>query len=219
MADGAQPTVVSVRRLQRGRHAVVSTSDGRELLVPSDTLETTGVVEGAPLDEAALGLRDASEQQGAAHETALRLLAHRARSEQEMRKRLGLRGYPPAIVDAEVRRLRAAGLLNDEQFARAWVEDRLTSAPRGRRLLRYELLGHGVPAEVADAVTTDVDDHDVALMLARRRAARLSGLDRSAFESRLGSYLQRKGLGYGVIAEVTRTVWAEIEEAAAAPDS
>ncbi|MBK6661488.1 MAG: regulatory protein RecX [Thermoflexaceae bacterium] len=78
------------------------------------------------------------------HEAALRLLSHRARSENEMRTRLGMRGIAPAIIEEEIVRLRDAGLLDDEQFARAWVEDRKRFAPRGRRMLRYELLGRGI---------------------------------------------------------------------------
>lgn len=142
----------------------------------------------------------------AAHEAALRLLAHRPRAERELAARLRRRGFPAAAVEAEVARLRRAGLLDDERFARAWVEAR---AGRGRLLLRRELVARGVPAGLAGEAVAGLDDRETALALARGRAPRLAGLDFRRFRARLGGFLARRGIGPEEIAEAVRTAWEE----------
>ena len=57
-------------------------------------------------------------------EAALRFLEARARSEAEVRRRLTSAGYRSDLVDGAVVRLAELGILDDEAFARAWVESR-----------------------------------------------------------------------------------------------
>ena len=62
-------------------------------------------------------------------EAALRFLEVRARSTAEVRRRLTSAGYRGDLVDGAVERLTELGVLDDEQFAQAWVESR--DAERG----------------------------------------------------------------------------------------
>ena len=120
-----------------------------------------------------------------------------------------MRGVDAETIDAEMDRLRLAGLVDDSEFARAWVAHRQVTAPRGRRMLRYELLGKGVsPDEVAKA-TGEVDDQANAIDVARRKTRSWTTTDHAEYTKRLGSFLQRRGFAYDVAAEATRTVWNE----------
>ncbi len=203
------PRITRITRRSRGR-AVVVTDDGETLALRAETVARAGLVEGALIDATSLAQIDEEEQRVAAHEGALRLLSRRARSEREMAGELRMRGLTPAVVDHEIARLRKAGLLDDEAFAHSWVQDRATLAPRGRRLLRQELRGRGVTAEIIETATEGTDDGETALALARQRAGRLSGLDFETFRKRLAGFLGRRGIGYGEIAEATRIVWEEV---------
>lgn len=119
-------------------------------------------------------------------EAALRFLEARARSESEVRRRLTYAGYRPDLVDGAVVRLAELGVLDDEQFARAWVESRDRARPRGERALRRELALKGIEREVADEVLEERreaggEDADVDLEAARRLIARNArALDRVA---------------------------------------
>ncbi|MEO8539775.1 MAG: RecX family transcriptional regulator, partial [bacterium] len=88
-------------------------------------------------------------------------------------------------------------------------EDRKRLSPRGRRMLRYELLGRGIDAESADAATRNIDDRETALMLARGRARRAPRTSYEAFFAKVGGFLRRRGFDYEVTAEATRHAWAE----------
>jgi regulatory protein len=201
--------VLEIRSAANGRLRVLRLEDGRELFFSDEALERCGILAGDAVDADALAALGAAEQRVNAHDAALRLLSHRARSESEMRTRLKMRGFDPGTVEEEVERLRNAGLLNDAEFARAWVEDRKRSAPRGRRMLRFELLGRGIDPEAVDDATSGIDDLDTARELARARARRVAGERYEVFVARVGDHLRRRGFDYEIVAEVTREVWAE----------
>jgi regulatory protein len=202
----------------KGRMRLVRLSDGRDFIFSDDACGLHRIEVGAEVDEDTLAALDAAEQRVQAHDAALRLLSHRSRSESEMRTRLKMRGIEPQAVDDEIERLRSAGLLDDEKFAQAWVADRQRLSPRGRRMLRYELLGRGIAPEAAERATRDIDDLELALEAARSRARKASSNDYQAFATRVGGYLQRRGFGYDVIMEAMRIVWAELAGGAASHD-
>jgi regulatory protein len=83
---------------------------------------------------------------------AFRFLEARARSVAETRRRLSDTGYRPELVEAAIARLLAIGLLDDEAFARHWVESRDRARPRGEIALKRELRLRGVDAQVIAAV-------------------------------------------------------------------
>lgn len=207
-ADPPQPTVISIQNGPRGQRLVVL-SDGRAFPLSDEACKRVGVTEGACATAEMLEAIDAAESRVRAHDAALRLLSHRSRSEQELRTRLAMRGIPPAIAEEEVTRLRAVGLVDDEKFARSWVEDRKRSAPRGRRLLRYELAGRGIQSNTIEEATTGIDDRETALELARGKARGALLDDYKVFVAKVGGFLQRRGFGYDVAAEATRTAWTE----------
>jgi len=85
-------------------------------------------------------------------EAAARFLEVRPRSIDEVRRRLREAGYRPELGDAAIERLIGLGMLDDDAFARAWVESRDRARPRGERALRSELRGKGI----ADAIVAEV---------------------------------------------------------------
>jgi regulatory protein len=84
----------------------------------------------------------------------LRFLEARSRSVEEVRRRLADAGYRPELVAVTLERLAAMGLLDDELFARGWIESRDRARPRGEMALRRELSQRGVGrTEITDALT------------------------------------------------------------------
>lgn len=122
-------------------------------------------------------------ERGPVMEAAAAFLAARPRSVSETTTRLVKLGYPGPLVDDVVSRLIEMRYLDDEQFARSWVEARDRGRPRGELGLRRELALKGVPREIVDSVMTEREDsaagHDPDLGAARALLARRqSGLSR-----------------------------------------
>src|SRR5258705_13732338 len=85
-------------------------------------------------------------------EAAARFLEPRARSVTEVRRRLTGAGYRTDLVEGAITRMLELGMLDDEAFARAWVESRDRARPRGERAIRQELGLKGVDRSTTDLV-------------------------------------------------------------------
>src|SRR5216683_6418558 len=144
-------------------------------------------------------------------DVALRFLAQRPRSEQEVRRRLRRAGADEAAVEGVLERLRQHALVDDTAFAEYWVEQRQTFRPRGARLLRAELRQHGVDVSAAEAAaeTTAASASDDAYRAAQRRARQLSSADERVFKSRLAQFLGRRGFDWDTISPVVDRLWAD----------
>lgn len=94
-------------------------------------------------------------------DAAAAFLAVRPRSVDETRRRLRQLGYPAAPIEIVLDRLLAFGYLDDEAFARTWVESRDRAHPRGEHALRQELLRKGIDREIIAAVLAERDGDPV----------------------------------------------------------
>jgi regulatory protein len=165
-------------------------------------------------------------------EAAARFLEPRARSVAEVRRRLTGAGYQPDLVEGAITRMLELGMLDDDAFARAWVESRDRARPRGERAIRQELGLKGVDRATVDLVLgerreatagipADDDgapnspDHVAAERLIARNARTLA---------RVADPRQRRQRAYALLArngfdpEVCRTVSATVETQGEEPE-
>ncbi len=149
-----------------------------------------------------------------AREHALRFLSYRPRSAAEVRRSLrqSKRGFSEETIETVVARLERAGLIDDEAFARFWVENRARFGPRSTQALRYELRRKGVPDAVITAALAAVDEETAAYEAARQRAPRYAKADRETFRRYMGGYLARRGFSVHLIRDVLNRLWAELNE-------
>ena len=155
--------------------------------------------------------------------------------------RLRKKGHSPEQIEAAIARLRRMGYVDDRDFARFWVSNRMTFSPRGPRLLRSELFQKGVPREIIDEVLAEHEeaqeervqqseevaaeyelfgeDEPVAgtdlanaLALARKRVRSYGSLDPQVARRRLSGFLARRGYGWDTIDGVLRRVFAADQE-------
>src|SRR5919106_3991701 len=107
-------------------------------------------------------------------EAAARFIEVRSRSVAEVRRRLTGAGYRADLVEGAIARMGDLGMLDDEAFARAWVESRDRARPRGERALQNELRLKGIERAVVDVVLEERRSADgVALEPDRDAAERL----------------------------------------------
>jgi regulatory protein len=143
-------------------------------------------------------------------EAALDLLSHRARTRQELARKLRRKGFGADRIDDCLRRLEEKGLMNDAAVAAAMVRDRLRHRPRGEARLVSELRAKGIAESVATEtiarVFADEAVSDVALArdaaaawLSRQGASLRESLgdrrspERDKARRRLYGYLARRG--------------------------
>jgi regulatory protein len=147
---------------------------------------------------------------------AYRLLGHRARSREELRRRLVAKEHDEAVVDDALERLAADGFLDDEAFTRSYVADKRRLEGWGVERIRRGLRELGVDGAVVDQVLgegaeDDGTELDRALALLRKRGAPEQPLE--AARRRAYQALQRRGFSSATAYAAVR-IW--VEEAASA---
>jgi regulatory protein len=128
------------------------------------------------------------------------------------------KGFEEAVVTEILERYAEVGLIDDQVFARAWVDSRHRSRGLSKRALAGELRRKGVDPDFVDeavAAVSDDDEREAALALARRRYRSLAGQSDDAVLRKLVGMLARKGYGSGVAIPVVKQVLAEAESDAA----
>jgi len=158
---------------------------------------------------ASLQVADAGE---ATYQKALHFLSFRPRSIQEVRQNLTKRGSDQILIEETINRLQQAGLVNDDEFARAWVENRNAFRPRSKSALRMELRSKGLGDETIQSVLDEIkDEQGLALDAARRQAHHYADMGRPEFRQKLAGFLARRGFSYSTLAPVISEVWDELQ--------
>jgi regulatory protein len=178
---------------------------------------------GQTLDEEKIAKLQTEDARERALQQALLFLSYRARSEKEIRQNLSKHEIPEAVIEETLERLRRDGFANDKQFASAWVENRSTFRPRGRRALALELRQKGIDDATIESALEDVDEEALAYEAGQKKARKLKGAalslpapDRgskgqewSEFRKKMSEFLARRGFSYSVIAPIVARLWNE----------
>ncbi len=147
-----------------------------------------------------------------AHRQALLFLSYRTRSAAEVRQNLQKHKVPEDVIERTLVKLQESRLVDDDQFAHAWVENRSSFRPRSLRLLSVELRQKGLSAETAQAALQGLDEQALAYQAGLKKLRRLEGLEWQDFRRKLSGYLARRGFPYSVIASVVGQLWNEAHE-------
>ena len=139
-------------------------------------------------------------------EAALKLLERTLRTRSDLERRLKEKGFDAATVSDVLDRLAEVGLMDDVEFARAWLAGRWGRRPSGWRKLQQELRGKGVSQEDAErarellaergAAPDEVASAAKLVAQARRRYAKL---EPRVARQRLYALLARHGYDGDVI--------------------
>lgn len=142
-----------------------------------------------------------------AKEIVIRKLSERAHSRSDLAQALVKKQVPEGVVDATLAKFEAAGLIDDEEFARAWVQSRQRSKGLSSRVLAMELRRKGVDEEISKEVLGELDpDAEVqaAHRLVQAKLRSMSRFDDTIKIRRLTGMLARKGYSPQIAFDVVR---------------
>ncbi len=139
----------------------------------------------------------------------LHQLSRSMKTKQQLRLVLEKREIPDEVAVAVLDRFEEAQLIDDREFARAFVSSRLALGGKSRIAIARELRHKGVAESIIEdslaSMTREVEA-DLALELASKRALRLEGLDRQVRYRRLTGFLARRGFSQSVISATMRQI-------------
>ena len=134
----------------------------------------------------------------------LKYLSFRPRSEKEIHDYLTKKNTPPEIHNKIFSFLIENRLIGDVEFAKWWINQRMTFRMRGKRIIKLELLQKGISQEIIDEAFADADeplasDLELAKNLVRKRLPRLKDLPVKTIYEKLSGFLARRGFGWETI--------------------
>ena len=133
------------------------------------------------------------------YQYALNLLAARAYTVRNLRRKLIQKGFEPADVEKAVERLQASRYLDDEKYATEFAWQRLVVAGASTRRVEQDLMRRGISAELAKkAIRQILAEENVDLStsmdrLARKKLVSLGDLEPHVKRRRVFGFLARKG--------------------------
>ncbi|MDE0425011.1 MAG: regulatory protein RecX [Candidatus Poribacteria bacterium] len=128
----------------------------------------------------------------------------------EMERRLAREGFSEKAIETTVEELIDSGHIRDRKYAENWIVRRLKSNPRGKTLLKHELLDKGVDRETAEQAVAQVEAEDeatLALQIAQKRVKQYRQLPVHVAKRRLHGFLARRGFGSEVVRQVLEQIF------------
>ncbi len=142
------------------------------------------------------------------------LFARRQRTEKEVRDYLrnknyelrikGKEQYSELVIDSLIQTLKRKGMLNDQTFARSWVDARTKSKQKGKIALKQELFQKGIKREIIDQTLeeADIDEMKLAQQALEKKLKLWKNLEPQDFRKKATEYLMRRGFSYELVREI-----------------
>lgn len=149
-----------------------------------------------------------------AQRLAVNFLSYRPRSSKEVLNHMRKKGYSPDLGRKVIQHLLKFGMINDEEFARMFVRDRVKRKPVGKAWLRQALQEKGISPPLVEKVFREyISDEDqqkaaeeIALKRLRLASATFEKLDANRKRKRLLEYLLRRGFSTDIATATVRSV-------------
>jgi regulatory protein len=181
----------------------------------SDTVALNyGLKKEVQLDEQTIEAIKSTELEKQARMIALNYVSYRPRSSKEVLDQLIRKGFTKDLADSVVRHFESVSLINNLEFARMFVRDKLRKKPTGKALLQRQLAVKGIPTSMIEQVlrehVSEEDQRNAAAELASRRIRltkrTLSRLDPVQQRRRLTGYLLRHGFSSEIVQRTVRAL-------------
>ena len=142
---------------------------------------------------------------------AITFLSYRPRSEKEVRDKLigktsrKRKEYvDEEVVEQVIEKLKRQKFINDTDFAKMWIEQRIRFKPRSVRVIKRELKQKGISNELIEAQISNFqfpisNELEMAKQLVQKRIKRYRNLSRQEIYQKLGRFLASKGFDWDTI--------------------
>jgi len=153
-------------------------------------------------------LMDAESLQ-ASYVLAIQYLSYRQRSAYEIEQYLLKKEVEPKHIELVMDRLNNEKLLDDLEFAKTFVQERIRQKKKGPKIISNELFQKGISKEKIDkaiSIMTFDEQYQIALDSGQKRANRPKKESVQKQKDQIRTYLMRNGFDNDVISEVMQNI-------------
>jgi regulatory protein len=187
------------------------------LWVPSELVHQYRLKEGIVLTAPQLEQLQAEAQLAACDQSAARYLAMREHTIGELKLKLARKGFDIETIRPIVKKLKSAGLLDDERLAHALARRTFERKPSGRSylvaLLRRKMIEPTLAERAVNQLLESVDETESAVQALERKWPAPAQIQVESVRTKAYSYLSRRGFGYGSAKEAVAQYFESEEKA------
>ncbi len=139
---------------------------------------------------------------------AYRFLNYKQRSEKEVRKKLKEKKLSDGSIDIVISSLKDLKYINDESYAKSYLQSKILRKPEGKRVLKMKLADKGIPKEIAENILSEQyppeTETEKAAELLRKYEKKVRAKTPAEKKQKCFRFLLSKGFDFDTINEVLR---------------
>lgn len=198
------PTITSIKLQKSSKRVNIYLDDKFGFGLDLENFVVLNLKVNQELDEEQIGLIKNKNEEALVFNKVLNYATIRPRSEKEMndyfrRKKINII-FHKIFFD----KLKNLKLLDDLEFARWWIDQRMAFKSKSIKDLTFELRKKGVKSQIITDVLSDVvvDEFKIAKELVESKKYKWNGYDVQTRKEKIARYLASKGFGWDVINHV-----------------
>lgn len=136
---------------------------------------------------------------------ALRLISNRRYTENEMKQKLQHKNFSnEADIKKVMARVKDLNYINDCEYAKDYISNRLIQNPKGKHLLKIELALKGIRQETIDCEIekADIDEVKIAEDILKRKKQRFDKYSDQKRKEKIMRYLASRGFEFDTIYKI-----------------
>lgn len=205
-------TAVEHQKKHQGRFNIYL--DGRFAFgADEDLVVNQRLIVGKKLDQEELNKLLDEAEVGKWMDKMYNFFSFRMRSEREIRDYFKIKdqklkikngeGISDLVINQVIERLKGKGLINDLEFAKAWVEARRRSKQKGVQALKTELYQKGINKEIVEEVLDHkswaISEGELARQALEKKMRSWKNLDSQLLKKKAFEFLLRRGFEYDIV--------------------
>jgi len=139
---------------------------------------------------------------------AYRFLNYKQRSEKEVRKKLKEKKLSDGSIDIVISSLKDLKYINDESYAKSYLQSKILRKPEGKRVLKMKLADKGIPKEIAENILSEQyppeTETEKAAELLRKYEKKVRAKTPAEKKQKCFRFLLSKGFDFDTVNEVLR---------------
>lgn len=202
---------------KKGNDVTIVFDDGTYHLIDYRLVVDKGLWKGQEIDENKIELLSYESSILKAKDSSFRYLGMRTHSSFELKIKLQKKKFSPEIIKHTLEYLQQNKYLNDEDFVKQFVLEKINKKKIGSALLTAELMKKGINRELIKVALSGLDKElylENALTLAKRKLFQITRKvsDKSKITQKLYSFLSSKGYENEIILNVVEKLKIDKEE-------
>lgn len=199
-------TITSIKQQKKKDRVNVYLDDKFGFGIDLDNFVLLGLRVGQELDEKQIEEIVKKSEFQKTLEKILRFGMVRPRSEKEFRDWLFRKKISEVMYSDLFSKLKNFELMDDEKFARWWIETRQEFNPKSKRVLEFELTKKGIEKEIIRKVLNQnvIDEAKIAINLLKKKKIHWDNLLSEKKKLKMVEYLVRNGFNFEIAKNVAR---------------